>query len=216
MSFVTVGRTRAKNFVQAVLSQDAASLAAQEAEIARRVRAEVQRQRGEALAEARAQGEAEARAAMAPLAARLEASLAAFDLAAAQLAAPLAQKEQELAGLVVELAALLAGHYFGAPETARVDFMRQLVTRLLAEAAAECHPRQTVLLRLNPAEQQALAAPGWGEAITVLADASIAPGGARVELITPEGDPFDRTEWDATLEGRLERLHAALALPERP
>ena len=38
MSFVTVSRSRNKNFVQTVLAQDAAALAAQDAEIQRRVK----------------------------------------------------------------------------------------------------------------------------------------------------------------------------------
>ncbi len=75
MSFVTISRN--KTFVQNVLSQDAAEIAAQEAEIARRVRQEVAKLREAAEAEARTAGEAAIRSAMAPRAAALETAIAA-------------------------------------------------------------------------------------------------------------------------------------------
>ena len=41
-------------------------------------------------------------------------------------------------------------------------------------------------------------------------------GGARVELLWPDGDPVNRTEWDATLPSRLAAVAASLGLPEMP
>jgi len=50
------------------------------------------------------------------------------------------------------------------------------------------------------------------EAAQLIADDKIAPGGARVEIITPDGDPVDKIEWDATMHGRLETIRTALGL----
>lgn len=211
MSFVTVSRQRA--FVDAVLSLSAAESAEREAEITRRVRQEVAKLRDKTEAEARAQGEEAARATMAPAQAAMEAAASAFLQASAQLAAPLAQKEHDLAELVTELAFLLARHIIGAEVRGNPASLLNLVTELLAEAAAERGPRQTLILRVNPADQPHLAAHIPPEAASLLADASIAQGGALVEIITQDGDPIDKIEWDATLRGRLDTMRQALALP---
>lgn len=221
MSFVTISQGRNRTFVEAVLSQDAASIAAQEAEIARRVRLEVGRLRAAAEAEGRAQGrtegraegEAAARAALAPQAAALQTAIAALAEAGNQLAAPFAQKERDLAELVTELSFLLARHITGVEAAANPAGLHSLVTRLLAEAATERGPRQSLLVRLNPADHvhlSALIPPGTA---SLLADETIAPGGALVEIVAPDGDPLNKIEWDATLAGRFETLRNALALP---
>jgi flagellar assembly protein FliH len=214
MSFVTVSSVRNKAFVQTVLAQDAATIAAQEAEITRRVRQEVAKLREKAEADARALGEAAAREAMAPEQAALASAVAALQAAWAQLAAPLAQKEQELAELVTELSFLLAKHITGADAPGGAAGLTPLVTKLLSEAAAERGPRQILRLRLNPADQARLVAQIQPETAELVADEAIAPGGAMVEIVSPDGDPLDKVEWDATRQGRVETLRAALNLPE--
>ncbi|HYP63660.1 MAG TPA: hypothetical protein VEQ16_07215, partial [Acidocella sp.] len=47
----------------------------------------------------------------------------------------------------------------------------------------------------------------------LVADEKITPGGAVVEIITQDGDPVDKVEWDATLQGRLATIRTALGLP---
>jgi flagellar assembly protein FliH len=214
MSFVT--RSRAKSFVDAVMSQDAASIATQEAEIARRVKSEVNRLRADIEAKTRAETEAQIRATMEPAAAALQTAATALHEAWAQLTAPLAQKEHELAELVTELAFLLARHITGSEATTNPASLASLVTRLLAEAAAERGPRQTLLLRVNPADHEHLVPLIPPETANLLPDATIPQGGARIEIIAPDGDPIDKTEWDATLSGRLETIRTALALPGSP
>jgi flagellar biosynthesis/type III secretory pathway protein FliH len=211
MSFVTRGR--GKTFVEAVLSQDAATIAAQEADITRRVRQEVSRLRDKAEAEGRAKGEAEARAAMEPQAAALQTALAALNDAWGQLAAPLAAKEHDLAELVTELSFVLARHITGVDSSTNPEALQNLVTRLIAEAATERGPRQTLLLRLNPADHAHLSTVIPRETANLLADDAITQGGARIEIITPEGDPIDKIEWDATLDGRLDTIRTSLNLP---
>jgi flagellar assembly protein FliH len=211
MSFVTRGR--GKTFVEAVLSQDAATIAAQEADITRRVRQEVSRLRDKAEAEGRAKGEAEARAAMAPQLAALQSALAALNDAWGQFVAPLAAKEHDLAELVTELSFVLARHITGVDSTTNPAALQSLVTRLIAEAAAERGPRQTLLLRLNPADHAHLSTVIPRETANLLADDAITQGGARIEIITPEGDPIDKIEWDATLDGRLDTIRTSLSLP---
>lgn len=213
MSFVTASRGRAKTFVQAVLAQDTASLAEAEAEIARRVRQEVARLREKAESEARAEAQAQFRAAMEPQSAALQSAAAALQAAWAQLAAPLAQKERDLADLVTELSFLLARHITGAEAATNPASLQALVTRLIAEAAAERGPRQTLLLRLNPADHAHLLPLIPAETAHLLADEAVAQGGVFVEIIAPDGDPLDKIEWDASLPGRLETIRAALSLP---
>jgi len=214
MSFVTISRNKA--FVQSVLSQDAAEIAAQEAEIARRVRQEVAKLREAAEAEAREAGEAAVRAVMAPRTAALETVIAAVQEAATQLIAPLAQKERDLAELAVELAYLLARHIsLGAdagPANQQGGGLQTLVTKLLDEAGSERGARQILRLRLNPADQLQLDGKFPPETAQLVADEKIAPGGACVEIVTPDGDPVDKIEWDATLHGRLETIRAGLGL----
>ncbi|GLR67511.1 hypothetical protein GCM10010909_21920 [Acidocella aquatica] len=213
MSFVTASRGRAKTFVQAVLAQDTASLAETEAEIARRVRQEVARLRERAESEARAEAETQIRAAMEPQAAALQSAATALQAAWAQLAAPLAQKERDLADLVTELSFLLARHITGAEALTNPASLQSLVTRLIAEAAAERGPRQSLLLRLNPADHAHLLPLIPAETASLLADEAVAQGGVLLEIIAPGGDPLDKIEWDASLTGRLETIRAALALP---
>jgi flagellar assembly protein FliH len=209
MSFVTISRNKA--FVQNVLSQDAADIAAQEADIARRVRQEVGKLREAAEAEGRAAGEGAARTLMAPRAAALETAITALAEAAGQLTAPLAQKERDLAELSVELAFLLARHISLGAEASSAG-LHGLVTKLLDEAASERGARQVLRLRLNPADQLQLDGKFPPETAQLVADDKITPGGAVVEIITPDGDPVDKIEWDATMQGRLETIRAALGL----
>lgn len=212
MSFVTVSSIRNKAFVQTVLAQDTATIAAQEAEIARRVRQEVAKLREKAEAEGRTAGEAAMRAEMEPLQEALASAVGVLHEASAQLAAPLAQKERDLAGLVIELAFLLAGHIAGVDLSGGNAGLEALVTKLLDEAAAERGPRQNVQLRLNPADHAQLASKISAETAQLIADQNIAPGGAMVEIISPQGDPLDKIEWDATLKGRTEAIRTALGL----
>ncbi len=211
MSFVTLSRTKA--FVQSVLSQDAAEIAAQEAEISRRARQEVAKLREAAEAEAHAAGVAASEAAMAPRIAALEASIAVLQEACAQLAAPLAGKERDLAALAVELAYVLASHICLGAEGGTEAALHGLVGKLLDEAAAERGAHQLVRLRLNPAALLQLKGRIAPDAAELVADEKIAPGGAMVEIVTKEGDPVDKVEWDATLHGRLTAMRVALGLP---
>jgi flagellar assembly protein FliH len=210
MSFVTVSKTRNKAFVEAVLAQDTANAAAQEAEMQRRVRAELAKARAAAESEGRAAGEAAARETLAPRLAAVETAAAALQAAWAQLEAPLAGKEQDLAGLVTELGFLLAKHIVGAEVWTNPESLRGLVAKLLDEAAAARGPRQELRLRLNPVDAEALKAHVPAETATLVPDAAVQAGGALVEIVTPEGDPVDKIEWDATLDGRLGTIQAAL------
>ncbi|MGE4481062.1 FliH/SctL family protein [Acidocella sp.] len=211
MSFVTVSRQ--KSFVQTVLTPDTAEIAEREAEIQRRVKQEISKLRETTMAEAQKAGEAVALAAMLPKETRLAQTVAALEQASAQLAAPLAQKEQDLAGLVLEMAFLLARHIAGGESGDARQELAALITPLLQEAATERGARQSIKLRLHPSDVPALESRLNLENILLTADDTIAPGGAMIELLTQNGDPLDRTLWDATLSNRLAALRAALALP---
>lgn len=214
MSFVLVPRRRAPAPAAAAMAPDPAAL---EAEIALRAGQEVARLRAQAEAEGRAEGEAAGRlAAQACAVAGLDPAIAALREAWSQLAAPLAQKERDLAELVTDLAFALARHIVGAEVRDNADSLKALVARLIGEAEAECRPGQSIVVRVNPADH-ALLAPAWQiENAHLLADAQISQGGAMVELIAPDGGPAGKIEWDATIETRLGEIQAALALHGAP
>nr|WP_246344177.1 FliH/SctL family protein [Acidocella aromatica] len=151
---------------------------------------------------------------MAPLKDALASAETALQTAAAQLSEPLAKKERDLAGLVTELAFLLARHIIGAEAGSNIEGLHILVTTLLEEAAAERGPRQTLQLRLNPADHAQIAPLIETQTVQLIADEKIAPGGAVAELSSPEGDPLNKIEWDATLQGRADAIRDALGLPE--
>lgn len=215
MSFVLVPRRSADAPMPEPPPPDpaVADTAALEADIAQRVGQEVARLRAQAEAEGRAQGEAQARdAAQAQTAAALEPAIAALREAWTQLTAPLTRKEQELAELVTDLSFSLARHIVGAEVNANADSLKSLVARLIQEAASECGPRQSIVVRLNPADRDLLDPVVQIDNAHLLADAAVSRGGAVIEIIAPDGDPIDKIEWDATIETRIELVRAALAL----
>lgn len=213
MSFKVVPRQRVKAFVSAVLTSEETDRTKRDAEIAQRVQQEVAQLREQAEADGRAQGEAEGRrAAQADGAAAIETAIAALRDAWTQLAAPLAQKEHDLAALVTDLSFELARHIVGVEVNANADSLKALVARLIQEAASERAPRQSIVVRLNPADHVLLAPFIQIENMHSLTDATISRGGALVEIIAPDGDPIDKIEWDATIESRIDSIRAALAL----
>jgi|GEM_PF-2322989 len=215
MSFVRPSRGRrepggvSEKFVQAVLSQDAAEMAAREAEISRRVRQELGKLRAAAEAAGRAEGEAAAQAALAQQTAALAQAAAALGHAAAELAAPLAGREAALGDLVLELALTVAAHITGVTAPAPAH-LQALIMRLLAEAAAERPPGHTIVVRISPADHAAVAGLIPPATASLLADAGIAAGGAVVEILAPDGDRRAATTWDATVAGRFKNLAAML------
>jgi flagellar assembly protein FliH len=212
VSFVLVPRT------EAAAGPAAAAAAAPdiESEVARRVAREVARLRAEAASAGRAEADGAARAAAAQrLAEALEPAAAALREAWAQLAAPLAAQEQALAELVTDLAFSLCRHLVGGI-TADAAALRALVARLIGEAAAERGARQSIVLRLHPADHEALQGIDLAQGAMLLADSAIRRGGALVEIVEPDGDPIDRIEWDATLDTRLDALQDQLGLTPRP
>ncbi len=181
-------------------------------EAADTLRAELAALRAQAREEGRAAGEAEGRAALHVQAEALENAAAALRAAGAQLAAPLAETEHDLADLVLDLAFELAAHVVGVEVATSPASLKTLVVRLIQEAATERGPKQSIVVRLNPADHALIAPMLAADHAHLLPDAAISRGGALVEVIAPNGDPIDKTEWDATIEARIAAMRAALAL----
>jgi flagellar assembly protein FliH len=181
--------------------------------VAAEVAATVATLRIQAEAEGRANGEAAGRqAAQSEASASLSTAVTALRDAWSQLAAPLAQKEQDLAELVTDLSFELARHIVGVEVSANADSLKSLVAKLILEAAAERQPRQSIVVRLNPADHLLLSPVMQLDDGHLMSDAAIARGGAIVEIVAPGGDPNDKIEWDATIGARIENIRAALAL----
>jgi flagellar assembly protein FliH len=181
--------------------------------IAAEVAAAVASLRAQAEAEGRAKGEAAGRQdAQAQASAGLSTAVTALREAWSQLAAPLAQKEHDLAELVTDLSFELARHIVGAEVSANAGSLKSLVAKLILEAAAERQPRQSIVVRLNPEDHVLLSPAIQLDDGHLMADAAIARGGAIVEIVAPGGDPNDKIEWDATIGARIESIRAALAL----
>jgi flagellar assembly protein FliH len=189
-----------------------AGKAAAEEAAAQALRAELATLRARAEAEGRAKGEADGRADLLAQSEALRQAAAALRAVGNQLAAPLADKEQDLADLVLDLAFELARHIVGVEVAASPASLKTLVAKLIQEAAAERGPKQSLVVRLNPADHALIEPLMMAENAHLLSDAKISRGGALVEVIAPNGDPIDKTEWDATIEGRIAAMRAALSL----
>lgn len=211
MSFLLIPRDKPRGGMAPGLAAPAVD-EAREAEIAQAAGLEVARLRHAAQEEGRAAGEAAGRAGMEMQAAALAQAAQALTAAWRQLAAPLASTERDLADLVLDFAYEIARHLVGVEAAANPAGLKDLVTRLIQEAAAERGPRQSLVVRLHPADHAAIAPVLALDAAHLLADAAITQGGALVEIIAPDGDKLDKTEWDATIEGRLGAMRLALAL----
>jgi len=216
MSFIVPSRVRDHDATQVLLANQAVEDAARESEIRRRVQLEITRLRAAAETEGHAQGYEAGLASAAPERAALQQAANALQDAFTQLAAPLANKEADLADLVTELAFTLAAHITGVEAATNPAALQTLVTKLLHEAAAERTPDQTLLLRLNPADHARIAPHLPSPATQLLPDASITPGGAIAELLNPTGDPLHKLEWNATVEARTTTIRTALGLGDAP
>ncbi len=211
MSFVKISRNH--DFVQTVLARDAAEMAAQEAEIQRRVKQEITKLRDTTMAEVKAAGEAAARIETALQREKLARALTLLEQTAEQLVAPLALKEQDLAELVLDMAFQTARHIAGGVSgNARAE-LAGLVKTLLQETATERGPKQSLRLYLHPSDLSTLKGLLPDETLMLVPDDGITPGGALLELQTDDGDRLDKAEWDARLESRFTALRAGLALP---
>lgn len=215
MSFVIVKQIYEATSPERLL-QMAEEAAALEVTISERVAQEIKQLRQQAEAAGRAQGEAEARSAalaeQATQEAAVNAAVSAFGAAWAQLSAPLAQKEKELAELITELAFMLARHIIGVEVTLNAEGVKLLVDALLTEAARERGAQQSIVIRLNPEDHAVLEPYVRIDHAHMLADTHVARGGTIIELIAPGGDPIDKVEWDAQIETRLETMRSALSL----
>jgi flagellar assembly protein FliH len=185
-----------------------------DSDIAGLVRLEIARLRSAAEADGRAHGEAAARAEMDAELARLRHAIAAFQDAWTQLKAPMAQKEHDLAELVTELSFVLAQHIVGVEVTMNATGLKTMVARLIQEAAAERGPRQTVVVRLHPADHALVEPLTKIDNAHLLSDVAITRGGALVEIVAPDGDQIDKIEWDATIEARVATMRTALRLDD--
>jgi len=212
MSFQVVPRVRPARVPPPPRPEELAAEAARRAEIDAAVAAEVARRRGVAEEEGRQAGEAAGRAALAAREVELRDAAAALKIACRQLAAPLAEKEHDLAELVMDMAMELARHVVGVEVAANPAGLRALLEKLLVEAAAERGAKQSVVVRVNPADEALIDAKLLGEDVHLLADAAVTVGGAKVEIVSPQGDRLEKSEWDATIEARIGALKEALRL----
>lgn len=203
MSFIRISRNKHK-------AGSAPENDPQEQEIQRRVLQELEQLRPTMQAEGMAAADAAARVALHPLEQQFQHALSALEEANTQLVTPLARKEHYLAELVLDMAFQLAHHMVGAHVLQDQAPLLDLVTKLLTEAGAERTPQQDLIVRLSPADLPFIKDRLSRDDVSLTADASLSPGSALVELTANNGDPLDRTEWDARLESRFEGLRQAL------
>lgn len=214
MSFIKISRT-GKTFKDGATDALSPEAEAQEQEIQKRVQQELDKLRQKALEDAAADAKTDARNALQTLETQLQQALAALQDACTQLSAPLAQREQDVAELVLDMAFQLANHIIGEQVTRDSAPLLALVTKLLQEANTERTAQQRLVVRLNPADVSTLKDNPPGHDVELVADASLSPGGAIVELLAKQGDQLDKAEWDARLENRLEKMRKALLLPDK-
>lgn len=183
----------------------------QDNEIQRQVQSEVSRIRGKAEVEGREQGINEGRALIAPQLAALQSAANALLDAIEKIAHPLSGKEREIADLITETSFCLAKHLVGREVALNRNAVTSLVRELLDEAIANQAPGQRIVVKIAYADLEIVRSAFPGEAIEFKA-ADIAQGGVILDLISATNDPFNKLEWDATIEGRLKALGGALRL----
>jgi flagellar assembly protein FliH len=148
------------------------------------------------LREARDAGYAAGIAAAAAERARLDALLATLSAAATD-------HEQRLVDEVLDLALVLARQIIGEALAVRREFVLPVVSAALRQLP---HATQRIELVLNPADaalvQTLLASADEASRTRIVADATIAPGGCRIET--------EQCEIDITLPMRWRRLLSAL------
>lgn len=210
MSFVLASRHRQKNRDTTNQADLQLENDAQEQEIQRRVQSQLAQLQQTTMDAARAAAEEAARMALLKLEEQLQQALSALQAANAQLAAPFAQKEQDIAELVLDMAFQVARHLTGEHNTQDQSSLLALITKLLIEASAERTTRQSMIVRLHPSDLSTLKDKLPQADIDLVADTSLSPGDAFVELALKDGDPLDKTEWDARLGSRLEALRNAV------
>ncbi|MDE8349103.1 MAG: FliH/SctL family protein [Acidocella sp.] len=213
MSFIIVSQHTKPSPAEPEPVPDEAAKAEREterkAEMAAMVQCEIIKLRARAEMEGRKAGEDEAKRV-------LQSAASALQDAWAQLEAPLAKKEQDLAELVTDLAFELARHIIGSEVTASAASLKKLVAKLVGEAAAERREGQNILVRLNPVDHAAINNVADIENLNLLADPKISRGGALVEIFLPGAESSDKITWDATIEARIATIKATLALNKAP
>ncbi len=222
MSFIVVSPDQQRPFgTKHVIEPEISEDAQREAEISQRVERELSKSRAKAEAEGRSAGLSAGRQegwqagwqdGRREASDKMQSASAALCAAWSQLSDPLAQKEHDLAALVTDLAFELARHIVGSEVKASAAGLQKLVSDLIVEAANERKSGQTILVRLNPTDHAVIANMKDMEAINFLADTNITQGGAKVEILNPEGDRSGLPSWDATLEARVDAVRASLAL----
>ncbi|WP_459696813.1 FliH/SctL family protein [Acidisoma sp. C75] len=167
----------------------------------------------EAEAEARGAATAEREATRLRLAqeTQMEQAMRTIGAIQAELAAPLAQKERALADLVVDLGFRLARHLLLQEVSLSQASVQAVVERVLQQAVHERTHEQSIVVHAHPSDEAALAHLCQADRITLLADEAVQRGGARIELVTTDGDPINKVEWDAEIGSRLEELRQALS-----
>ncbi|HQT63556.1 MAG: hypothetical protein B7Z75_07110 [Acidocella sp. 20-57-95] len=218
MSFIVVSPGSQRPFGnKQVIEPEILDTVRQTEEIDLRVQQELARCRAAAEAEGRSVGLAAGRQegwqeGRREATAEMQSASAALRDAWSQLAAPLAQKERDLAALVTDLAFELARHIVGSEVKASAASLQTLVTDLILEAATECKPGQTILVRLHPTDHAVIVGTTDVATVNLLADGKITQGGAMVEILNPDGDASGQPSWDATLEARIDAIRTSLAL----
>lgn len=210
MSFVLVPRHGGKNQDITAPVASAQGNDALEQEIQRRVRQELERLHQTTVDAATSAAEEAARTSVLSLEEQLRQALSALQAANTQLAVPLARKEQDLAELVLDMGFQLARHIIGEHVQQDQAPLLELVTKLLHEASAERTAQQDIIVRLHPSDLAVIQDKLPAIDIELIADTSLAPGDALVELAMKNGDLLDKAEWDARLETRLEAIHNVL------
>lgn len=188
--------------------------ATQEAEIERRVAHELARLREQTMIEAKADAQAQMQASLTAHSTQLAQTMSALNQALIQLNAPLGEKEQALAELVLDMAFQLARHIAGGETGHAREDLFTLVSGLLHEASAARTSSQIIRIYLHPSDIDTLETQDLACDAELKTDAGLTPGGAVIELVNQGPDPLDKTVWDAKLESRIKTVRNALALRE--
>lgn len=214
MSFVLVSHNQNKN-IDTSDEKQALLVDRQEQEIELRVQQELEKLRHTILAEAQSAADKSAHAALNPLEQELKNALSSLVEINHQLAAPLAQKEQCLADLILDIAFQLTRHIVGIHVAQDQTPLLHLITKLLNEINNERVLQKQIIIHLSPLDLPFIESNLPEENMILVSDSNIEQGGAILELPSDTEDYLDRTIWDAQLKNRFDiLLNALLPLPK--
>lgn len=211
MSFVRLSQLKNNN-INAVNNGYHLPTDRPEDEVELRVQKELDLLREKIITDAQIAANESAQAELNPVKQELQRALSTIAEINNQLQDPLAQNEQYLADLILDIAFKLSYKIVGVHVIQDKAPLLNLVTELLDEIRTQCSFHRNIIIHLSPFDLAFIKSNLSEADISFAEDPNVETGGAIVELPPVNEDFLDKTIWDARLQSRFEILQNAAFL----